>query len=111
MRHQRGTARTTSAQQAPRTRKTTRSKDEQSQLAVIGGCVFGFGIVAAIAVALASTNETHPLIKWLPWLFIIIGLGLLFWSLGRVTRTQRRSPPGPALEAPPSRIIEQQAME
>jgi hypothetical protein len=68
----------------------TRRRGDASQLLMIGAACLLIGIAAAIGIAIAAHNDTHPLVRWLPALPIAAGIGLLFWGLAKVSVKPKR---------------------
>jgi hypothetical protein len=92
---------TTRARQGTQTAR--KSASDGSQLIIIGAGVLGVGLVAAIGVAFAAGNDVHPVVRYLPWLPVVVGFVLLVYALSRVSIGRRqpreRSAPSDALEA------------
>ncbi len=101
------------ARSVPTTQRATRAhthghtarhrENDGSQLIIIGACLLGVGLVTAIAVAFAATNDTHPLVRILPWLPVAVGFCLLVYALSRVGVRRKakseRAAPSEALES------------
>jgi hypothetical protein len=81
-----------------RTSTTRARRSDGSQLLMAGGIVLLVGVIYAVVVAGCASNDTHPAIRYSPWLPIVIGLGLLGWALAKVSTGRSRSDPGDALE-------------
>jgi hypothetical protein len=93
------TRRARTATQAKGRSSTAQRRSDGSQLLMGGGIVLLVGVIYAVVVAGCASNDTHPLIRYSPWLPIVIGLGLLGWALAKVSSGRsRRSAPGDALE-------------
>lgn len=90
--------RSDTAAQPKRASTTRRRRTDFVNLMLIGAMVLIIGIISLLGVHIGGSNTMHPIIWWLPWLPIVVGLGLLGWALSRVGSGGRKSEPGEALE-------------
>lgn len=91
-------SKTATAGVAKRPSTTKRRRIDMVNLLIGGAVTLLAGLLALISVHLVAGNDTHAIVWYLPWLPIVVGLGLLGWALGRVGSGSKKSQASEALE-------------